>query len=256
MISIIVTLFNYARYIESNIQSALAQTNPDWEMVIVDDHSSDDPLSVVRPYMDQYPEKIRFYRLKRNMGYSFAKNHAIVRSKGKFIVNIDADDLLTPRSLEIRQMALEANPSSMWVHGRAFVFKDTPASGPMEEMLYRRWRDIEEGKESRKIAWKAIHAQTVMARADLYKQVGLYDENMRFSADREMWRRFFSQGYWPLFVDTPVCHYRMHGDQMHKSKFKAKNKDTMLKYMDDIISIRKKGINSSNTRMWQDEPTI
>ena len=101
-VSVIVPLFNYARYIKENISSIINQTHTDWELIIIDDDSRDNPLSVITPFLS---EKIRYYKLSENKGYSAAKNEGIRKSTGDYIVALDADDMLTPKSLEYRVKA-------------------------------------------------------------------------------------------------------------------------------------------------------
>jgi len=134
VISVVVPLYNYAHYIEANIRSVLSQTHTDWELVIVDDASKDDPARVIMPYVNNHAN-IHFYQLPKNKGYSHAKNYAIERTRGDYITTIDADDLLTPDSLKNRLAALEAHPRADWVHGRAMVFSDNPKNAKPEKML-------------------------------------------------------------------------------------------------------------------------
>jgi len=251
VISVVVPLYNYAHYIEANIRSVLSQTHTDWELVIVDDASKDDPARVIMPYVNNHAN-IHFYQLPKNKGYSHAKNYAIERTRGDYITTIDADDLLTPDSLKNRLAALEAHPRADWVHGRAMVFSDNPKNAKPEKMLYKRWRDVS-AKGQRGMMYKSIHAQTVMVRRRFYENFGLYDEKMRFSADREMWLRAINQNSIPVYADGYICFYRTHKKQMHRSKYKAENLAKIQKYAKKISSIRANGINESNTRMLKHE---
>lgn len=249
MITVIIPSFNYSQFLGQCIESVISQSYEDWELIVVDDCSTDNSAKVVQSYVNKLPNKIKLVRLDVNSGYSKAKNVGIKASAGDFITCIDADDLLTPHSLELRLSAFQEHPDTMWCHGRALCFSSDPNHADLEEDLYGRWTSIKTKKWPKAKAWQAVHAQSVMFRRDLYKKIGLYDETMRCSSDREMWRRVFNQGYWPAFVHRPVCLYRYHDKQMHKSSYKQKNKDKINRYMDEISEIRKNGINSSNTPM-------
>lgn len=98
MISIIVPLYNKAATIERCIKSVLAQTYDDWELLIIDDGSTDDSSKIVERYSDN--KKIR-YHYKKNGGVSSARNLGIKLAKGEWITYIDADDYFLPEALQI-----------------------------------------------------------------------------------------------------------------------------------------------------------
>lgn len=98
MISIIVPLYNKAATIERCIKSVLAQTYNDWELLIIDDGSTDDSSKIVERYSDN--KKIH-YHYKKNGGVSSARNLGIKLAKGEWITYIDADDYFLPEALQI-----------------------------------------------------------------------------------------------------------------------------------------------------------
>ena len=110
-VSIVMAAKNYARFLAVAIDSAQAQTWTDWEMVIVDDGSTDATPEVVRPYLAD--QRIRYYRSDR-LGQSRAKNLGIGLTRGEYIAYLDADDAWLPTKLE-RQLALFRNDSRVGV---------------------------------------------------------------------------------------------------------------------------------------------
>lgn len=98
MISVIVPLYNKAATIERCIKSVLAQTYDDWELLIIDDGSTDDSSKIVEKYSDN--KKIH-YHYKKNGGVSSARNSGIKLAKGEWITYIDADDYFLPEALQI-----------------------------------------------------------------------------------------------------------------------------------------------------------
>lgn len=90
LVSIIMPTYNCAGYIGSSIESILHQTYEDWELVIVDDCSTDNTHKVVEKYAD---ERIKYYRLQNNRGAAIARNHALTMARGKWIAFLDSDDL-------------------------------------------------------------------------------------------------------------------------------------------------------------------
>ena len=249
MISIITTLYNYKHFIPELADSIFKQTYSDWEWIIVDDASTDDPMTVLTHLVND--DRIRIFRLEENKGYSFAKNVGIRASSGEYITMIDADDVLTENSLYNRLNELIMHPNVMWVHGDALNYNE---DGDIEE-TYIRWNTtkrkqlLEQGWDlSRQYHHRLIHAQTVMMRREFYEQLGLYDETLRFSSDNEMWRRAIRFGYIPRYIPTPVAIYRAHPDRMSRSAYKKQRIQEVKKYILEIVERRfKEGINAANT---------
>lgn len=239
MISVVVPLFNYARYIEDNIQSILAQSMSDWELIIVDDCSKDNPYPVIKPYLN---DKVKYVRLDHNEGYGAAKNVGIKESRGEYIVVLDADDMLTKKSLKIRLNRMEKK-QRLWCHGKAYEFSGSP---PYEYRYHirkfmKRFLAMQKSGDYRML-WKNIHAQTVMIHRSIYEKVGLYEPKLRSMGDKEMWARICNNVEDPLYVDEFVAYYRMHPKQMHRSKHKIKNLQKYESIMNDCIRKRKRSL--------------
>lgn len=98
-VSIITPMYNAKRYIAQTIQSVLAQTYPDWEMIIVDDCSTDDSPAIVQEFA-RTDQRIRYFRQPENCGIACARNVAIGFAVGKYIAFLDSDDLWKPKKLE------------------------------------------------------------------------------------------------------------------------------------------------------------
>ena len=97
LVSIIMPSFNTGKYISKSIESVLAQTYPDWELIIVDDYSTDDTEQIVQPYLKD--KRIRFIRNEKNCGAAVSRNKALMETKGKWIAFLDSDDLWNPKKL-------------------------------------------------------------------------------------------------------------------------------------------------------------
>lgn len=99
LVSIITPTFNSSNYISQTIYSVLNQTYQNWEMIIVDDCSTDDTFSIISNFAKQ-DARIKVFQLEQNSGAGVARNHAIQQAKGNFIAFLDADDLWKPEKLE------------------------------------------------------------------------------------------------------------------------------------------------------------
>ena len=238
MISVVVPLYNYAKYIEENILSIKSQSYSNWEIIIVDDCSNDNPASIINKHVC---DKIKYIKLDKNMGYSAAKNTGIKASAGKYIVVLDADDMLSPRSLESRIKHLKLK-NKKWVHAKAYEFSGRP---PYKFRFRKRpfilrLNSIIKNKKYKDL-WNNMHAQTVMVHRSVYKKVGLYEEKLRTMGDKEMWARILHNVEVPAYLNKFVAYYRQHSGQMHRSKEKLKNLQRYKSRMTALVVGRKHG---------------
>ena len=112
LVSVIMPTYNCERFIRESIDSVLAQTYINWELLIVDDCSTDETESVVRSFSDP---RIRYMRNEQNMGAALTRNRALKEAKGRYIAFLDSDDLWLPEKLE-RQIDF------MQAHHYAFTY--------------------------------------------------------------------------------------------------------------------------------------
>ena len=97
LVSIITPVYNCAKFIAETINSVIAQTYINWELIIVDDCSTDDTENVVRSFQDQ---RIHYYKNVENSGAAISRNRALREAKGRWIAFLDSDDLWLPNKLD------------------------------------------------------------------------------------------------------------------------------------------------------------
>lgn len=107
LVSIIMPSYNTAQYIRQSIQSVLAQTYLNWELIIVDDCSSDNTENVVSVFLND--NRIKFLKNERNSGAAVSRNRALREARGKWIAFLDSDDLWEPEKLEKQIAFMEEN---------------------------------------------------------------------------------------------------------------------------------------------------
>src|SRR6185312_13950438 len=113
--SVILTTYNRAALLKRALDSLCAQTEKDWEAIIVDEGSTDNTTSLIKPYLENGS---RFkYVYQKNAGYAMSKNTGIFLSKGKFITFLDSDDEYNPTHLETRKAILVNHPEVQFLHG-------------------------------------------------------------------------------------------------------------------------------------------
>jgi glycosyltransferase involved in cell wall biosynthesis len=116
-VSIITIFFKAEKFLEEAINSAIAQTYDSWELLLIDDGSTDDSTEIALNYARQYPEKVRYleHQNHQNLGMSAARNLGINNAKGKYISFLDADDLWLPDKLEKQIAILESQPDAAFL---------------------------------------------------------------------------------------------------------------------------------------------
>lgn len=114
LVSVIMPTYNCGRFIRESIDSVLSQTYTNWELLIVDDCSTDETETIIAGYSDK---RIQYMRNEHNMGAALTRNRALREAKGKYIAFLDADDVWLPHKLEKQIAFMETN-------GYAFTYHD------------------------------------------------------------------------------------------------------------------------------------
>jgi len=119
LVSIIIIFLNAERFIEEAIESVFAQTYNNWELLLVDDGSTDKSSNIARTYAYKFKERIRYLEHEghANLGMSISRNLGIKFSKGKYIAILDSDDVWLPQKLEHQVGIMESNQQVAMVYG-------------------------------------------------------------------------------------------------------------------------------------------
>ena len=240
LVSIIVPLYNYSRYIGDCIQSIKNQDYKNWELFVIDDCSIDNSYEIAKSFEND--NRIKVLQTESNGGYSKAKNQGIIASKGDILTFLDADDMFLKNSISIRVKALDRN-NVPFVHAKAIVVKG--------DISLKKAYKIPDSKFFRNAK---IHAQTVLYRRWIHKQYGLYDETLRSKADKEMWFRLFGWGLTEpkiksYFIKKNVAYYRKHNKSMMANRRKdPKLQEKLISQLKSSYEMREKSINKNNTR--------
>jgi len=256
LVSVVSTLYNYRDYVIDMIHSVQNQIHTNWELIIVDDASTDNPLETISPYLAG--SRLQYLPLLENHGYSYAKNVGIRASRGEYIVMIDADDLLYDEySITYRLEALLKYPEKLWCHGDSVNLEPSgdicTTSNARMKRSERRKRMKADGTLETGYSHRLIHSQTIMVCREFHKKLGLYDENLWCSSDNEMFRRALRFGIIPCYIADIVSLYRIHPNQMHRSPEKRKIITELKKQIITDVERRfQEGINASNTPLLEE----
>jgi glycosyltransferase involved in cell wall biosynthesis len=211
-VSVVVTCYNYAKYLDGCLGSVFAQTYEDYEVIVVDDGSTDETPEVMQKYTDM--PKLGYIRQK-NGGQARAKNRGIESARGRFIAFLDADDLWEPEKLSA-QMTLFSNPSTGVVYSRA-RYIDTYGA-PLRFQPSGQYLMPRSGRVSRWLFMdNFVPFSSSVVRRECFNMYGVFDESLAMGIDWDLWLRL-SVGFEFDFVDRPLLAYRVgHPGQMSKN---------------------------------------
>lgn len=121
LVSVIIIFLNGESFLEEAIESVFTQTYNNWELLLVDDGSTDRSTAIALKYTEQYPEKVRYleHENRCNRGMSTSRNLGLKNAKGDYIALLDADDVWFPHKLEEQVKILNAHPEAAMVYGSA-----------------------------------------------------------------------------------------------------------------------------------------
>lgn len=204
LVSIIITTFNRLSWLQESIDSALAQTHTNVEVLLVDDGSTDGTAEWVRSH---YENKIQ-YIWKENEGLSSARNLGLKHAKGEFIQFLDADDFISPDKLEIHTKFLEENPQYAVAYCHSLCFYDNNTDDLFDWWGQAYYRSGDVFDEMLDEPYMLVHAAVV--RRDWYDLIGGYDESLSSAVDGDFWLRLAKAEARFQFVPGPIAYYRIH----------------------------------------------
>lgn len=167
-VSVLIPVYNCRKYIGAAIESVLAQTFQDFDIIVVDDGSLDETASIVK----KYPRVLYIYQT--HQGVAAARNRAIKEAKSDWISFLDADDLMVPEKLEKQVAYMEKNPECKIVFCKYKNFTELK----LDEMTSSQRRLIEKTLNPRRLAGALIHI-------DLFQKWGGFDTKLNVYENME-----------------------------------------------------------------------
>lgn len=216
LVSVVCLCYNHARFVEEAIESVLAQTYPNVELIILDDASADNSVAVIEKKIADHPD-IKFLSLKENVGNCKAFNTGYALSSGQYIIDFAADDILYPNRIEVGVKDLKKAGDAFGVH-----FSDADWIAEPGELLFRHsdrfpHNTIPQGDIYKHLISKFfICSPTMMFTRAVMEHLGGYDENLKYE-DFDFWirsSRRFKYVYSPqVLVKKRVVKTAMSADQ-------------------------------------------
>lgn len=208
-VSFIVLSYNYETYILKTLRSILDQTFSDFEVIVVDDASSDGSREVVRSFGDP---RIHLYVNEQNLGGAASYNRAVGLCSGEYIVNLDTDDWIDCRKTEVQLRAFELDPF-LDILGTYVSYVDAAGKSHLESAKYEAWtnRPHDLNLVGNWIATNFLCRSSTMVRRSVHERIGLDEPTMVRAPDYELWTRALSKGCRFGIVQEQLTFYRLHG---------------------------------------------
>ncbi len=189
LVSVVVPAYNAEKYLDEAIRSVLSQTYSNWELIIVDDGSTDGTAALVKKYAAQDTRIAYFYQTNQRM--ASARNAGIKQARGKYIAFLDADNLFLPKKLEVQVAHLEANlgvgvscAKILHFYGREpNVLYENKNESPLAEDQFR---DL--------LHRNSINVLSVLIRKECFEKYGAFKENWRACDEQYVWINLAANG--------------------------------------------------------------
>lgn len=244
IVSIICACYNQEEYIYESLESIKNQTFQNFELIIWDDASRDNSVSVIEAWIKSNPKySVQFVKHAINKGICASLNECFLISKGKYIQILALDDVILPFKLERHVGILEkSDKSDGLVFTDAFIMDENSKKYQNRFIAYHHnYLSLETGNYfERLLKSNFIPAMSVLLKREIINDIGLWDEDLLFE-DYDMWLRI-SRKYNFIFDDKVSVAYRLHSKNTHKTisdKLLVSSFKMYLKYS-DIPSIKKK----------------
>jgi teichuronic acid biosynthesis glycosyltransferase TuaG len=210
LVSIITPTYNAEKFIRATIESVQNQTYQNWEMILVDDASTDETVKIISDFAEK-DSRIKLFKFEKNSGNGFARNIALEKAVGKYIAYLDADDLWFPNKLEKQIEFLEENN----LH---FTFSFYDCIDEEGNSLNRRVEAPINLTYDELFFCNYVGNLTAIYDADYFGKIVIEATQKR--QDWRLWLTILKQIQVTKPVPEPLAFYRIRKDSISSSKFK------------------------------------
>ena len=222
LVSVIMPVFNREHYVGDALDSILAQTYTNIEIIVVNDGSTDGSLDVLEDYRNRFSDKLLLINQK-NQGQVVARNNGIAACSGEFIAFLDSDDLWLPEKLE-KQIPLFDDNIGL-VYSAVYNVSD---NGEIIDITYCNERVRGNAYDQMLTGNKMTGGTVVLSRVAVI-EVGLFDQSLSAAENWDLWIRV-SKSFFLNYIDEPLVKYRKHDGNM------SKDSKLMLSAIEQILN--------------------
>ena len=213
LISIIIPVYNSEKYIEETIQTVLNQTYTNWELLLIDDCSTDKSKNKIEKYTKR-DSRILYYKLQKNMGPAKARNKGIDLSNGRYICFLDSDDLWDNNKLEVQVDYMKHKKCAFSYH--SYEFADEFCSPNGKKVIAKRLLKYNQALKN-----NIISTITVMFDMKIIKKDLIYMPDIKYVEDTATWWRILRNGYVAYGIPNVFSYYRRIPNSNSSNKFRT-----------------------------------
>lgn len=215
LISIIMPAFNAQKHIAESIESVIAQTYPNWELIVIDDGSTDMTASIIKKYVESDPRIKYFYQQNGRQGK--AKNLGIQKSEGCYIAFLDSDDLWLKEKLEVSLNEITSGEFTL-LFTDCYIFDDGAGYDPATFKVMGVGAAVYEGRPALLtfLTYNKIPNLTVLVKKEAMLQAGDFTD-LVVAEEYEMWLRLLKNGAVFKAITKPLSMYRVHSQSITAS---------------------------------------
>lgn len=223
-VSVIIPSYNHEKYVDKAIDSVLAQTFTNFELLIIDDASQDKSVEVICHYTDP---RIRLFVHEKNAGAVATLNEGISKSRGEYIAILNSDDLFLPTKLAKQVAYLDKTSSvgAVFTHVSVIQNKKSATAGYYATVFMQPNRTSTEWLSFFFKYGNALCHPSILIRRECYKKIGLYDARYHQLPDFDMWVRF-AMKYSLYIIQEPLTQFRVLAGRKNTS---AKTNQTQIR---------------------------
>jgi glycosyltransferase involved in cell wall biosynthesis len=210
-VDVVIPCYNYGRFLKACVNSVLDQSGVEVRVLIIDDTSSDDSLSVARELAAD--SRVTVIAHPTNKGHIRTYNEGIDWASSEYFLLLSADDLLVTGALARAVTIMEENPDVVLTHGRSLSWHDHLPIPQVEEAQDCSWNRQDLLKEMCSTSVNFVSTPTAISRTSVQKEVGGYRLSLPHAGDMEMWLRFAARGS-VAYIDAVQAIYRKHPTAM------------------------------------------
>lgn len=210
LLTVVITSYNHANYVKQAILSIIEQKFSDFELLIIDDKSSDNSVEIIKELKDP---RLKLIELPKNRGVCYACNLGMQNAKGKYIKIFASDDIALPNLLQKQIDFLESNPAYDAVFSGMEVIDENGKYLPKKTKKFEKFftnqnRSREEWLNHFFFKGNCLAAPTMMARKELLKKVNYFDSRFSQAHDFDMWVRYCISGSNLFILNEKLVQYR------------------------------------------------
>ena len=224
-VSVLMGIYNCASTLEESIDSILAQTYENWELIMCDDGSADNTYRIAEGYQKRFPEKIILLRNDKNLGLNRTLNHCLAHATGDYIARQDGDDLSLSDRFQAQLEFLDSHPDIAIVSTPMIYFDENGDWGRGSAIPFPTKEDFISGTPF-------CHAPC-MVRSEAFHTVGGYSTDPRTlrAEDYHLWFRLYAAGYRGANLNTPYYKMRDDANAYRRRKFKFALNEAYVRFI-------------------------